>query len=131
MDAEQIDWAAELEIFIRRPRAAERAVYLAALPEVIKEYLLVPQLSERRERIKTMVELLRVYPLEIAVKAVESALEYQRTDRASLKSFAAYTAGNNASQQPPISEPWTPSEVVQWHPDLAIYDQLKVVGGNE
>lgn len=128
-DAKVIDWAAELEMFIRRPRAVERAVYLAALPQVIKEYILsAPDLRARRDRIKAMVEVLREYPLAIAEKAAASALEYQRTDEASLKIFAAYEAGLSVPKLIPLQEPWTPSEVAEWKPDLSAYDVLRVVG---
>ena len=58
--AKEIDWASELEIFIRRPRAVERAVCLKALPDCIKDYFLSAEdLKERRQRIKAMVDVLR------------------------------------------------------------------------
>lgn len=127
LSSKDIDWAAELEMFIRRPRAAERATYLSALPEIIKQYLLVSDLKERRERIKAMVELLREYPLEIAIEAVSHSLDYKRTDAASLKAFASYSAGLLIKTRPPLEEPWTPTDLVSWQPDLASYDQLREV----
>lgn len=128
-DAKNIDWAAELEIFIQRPRAVERAVYLKALPDSIKEYFLsTTNLGERRHRISAMVDVLRQYPLEVAERAAENSLRYGKTDEASLKTFAAYEAGGLDPEPLPLKEPWTPSDVAQWQPDLSIYDLLRVVG---
>ncbi len=125
--AENIDWAAELEIFIRRPRAAERAVYLRALPDSVKDYILsAKDLKERRQRIIAAVEVLRQHPLDIVVLAVEKALEYGRTDINSLRVFAAAQAGAQMPGAVPLEEPWTPSEVAEWQPDLSIYDALGV-----
>ena len=127
--AENIDWAARLEIFITKPRAAERAVCLKALPDVIEEYILTAaDLKERRQRIIAMVEILRQYPLDVAVKTARTALEYGKTDISSLKIFAAHQAGELIRVSEPIEEPWTPSEVAQWQPDLSIYDRLGVIG---
>lgn len=130
--AKDIDWASELEIFIRRPRAVERAVYLKALPDCIKDYFLSTEdLKERRQRIKAMVDVLRQYPLNIAIKAAELALSYGKTNEGSLKTFAAYEEGAFDTAPTPLEEPWTPSEVAQWQPDLSIYDLLGVVSSNE
>lgn len=125
--AENIDWAAELEIFINRPRAAERAVYLRALPDALKTYILsAPTLKERRQRIIAVVTILREYSLDIAVKAAEQAVSDGRTDVNSLRMLAALFASTAAAEPSPLEEPWTPSEVAQWRPDLSIYDLLGV-----
>ncbi len=127
--AENIDWAAELEIFIRRPRAAERAVYLRALPDSIKDYILSAQdLKERRQRIIAAVEILRYHSLDIVISAAEKALEYDRTDINSLRVFAAGQANAQIPNLTPLDEPWTPDEVARWKPDLTIYDSLGVAG---
>ncbi len=125
--AEAIDWAAELEIFIQRPRAAERAVYLRALPDSIKDYILsATDLKERRQRIIAIVDILRQHPLEIAVMAAKQALTYDRTGINSLRMLAARQASAQIPESVPLDEPWTPSEVAQWQPDLSMYDLLGV-----
>ena len=123
--AENIDWAAELEIFINRPRAVERAVYLKALPAALNTYILsAANLKERRQLIIAAVTVLRQYHLDVAVKAAQQALDYGKPDINSLRMFASLQAGASTPSPRPIEEPWTPSEVAQWHPDLAIYDLL-------
>ncbi len=125
--AENIDWVAELEIFIQRPRAAERAVYLRALPDSIKDYILSTEdLRERRQRIIATVDILRHFSLDIAVLATEKALEYGRTDINSLRVFAAGQANAQIPDLAPLDESWTPSQVAEWRPDLSIYDSLGV-----
>jgi transposase len=124
-NAKNIDWASELEIFINRPRAVERAVYLKALPVPIKSYILSAEdLKKRRQRIKTIVDILRYYPLDIVEKTAELALRHNKTDEGSLKAIAAYEQDILNPTPIPFKEPWTPSEVAQWQPDLSIYDQI-------
>lgn len=125
--AKDIDWAAELEPFVRRPRAIEYASYLKALPQGIKDYLIVSDLCERRKRIETMVCVLRDYSVDIAVVATGNALQYNRTDKASVLSFAAYA--DDVEGPLPIDEPWTPGEVAQWSADLGAYDRLVMSRG--
>ncbi len=123
--ANNIDWASELEIFIGKPRAAERAVYLNALPESIRNYILsAKDFRERRQRIIAAVEVLRQYPLDIVIAATEKALEYNRTDINSLRVFAAVQVNSGLPDLIPLDEPWTPTEVIQWQPDLSIYNAL-------
>ena len=127
-DAKSINWAAELEIFMKRPRAVERAVYLRPLPENIKEFFLsTTNLCERRDRIKAMVDVLREYP-RVAERAAANIIQCGKTDEASLKDFAAYEAGAIDFEPIPLKEPWTPSDVAQWQPDLSAYDLLRMVG---
>lgn len=125
--ARDIDWAAELAVFVRRPRALEHATYLKALPEEIKEYLFVPNLSERRQRIQVMIDVLKEFPLEAAVVAAKNALECNRPDRSSVLAFAAYAAQED--MPPPLEEPWTPAEVAEWRADLSNYDRLVMFRG--
>lgn len=125
--AEEIDWAAELAVFARRPRALEHATYLKALPREIRDFLLMPDLRERRHRIRTMIDVLETFPLEAAVEAARTALAYERSDRASVVTFAARAA--DVDVPPPLEEPWTPSEVAQWSVDLSSYDRLVMSHG--
>lgn len=125
--AEDIDWAAELAVFGRRPRALEHATYLKALPQDVRAFLLVPELGERRQRIRTMIDVLETFPLEAAVIAARDAMTHDRTDRASVVTFAARAADVNVP--PPLEEPWTPSEVAQWTVDLGDYDRLVMSHG--
>lgn len=124
MNPKEIDWPAELELFTRRPRAIEHASYLKALPPVIREYLLPSDLSERRERVRAMIDVLTEHRLEVAVQAVDAAQKAGRTDYASLMAFASYAADTGTPA--PFDEPWTPAEVAQWEADLDAYNRLVV-----
>lgn len=105
-----------------RPRAIEHASYLKALPALLWDYLLTPDLSDRRKRVQALMELLDQQPMAVVERAVASALEYKRTDVASLLAFAAHAADQGAPA--PVEEPWTPSEVAQWQANLGDYDRL-------
>ncbi len=124
-EASDIDWVTELEIFTRRPRAAERAVYLRALPESIKKYILsAEKMPERGRRIAAVVKALRVYSLDAVIAATKKALELNHTDMSSLQLFAGIEENKKLPILTPLDEPWTPEEVSQWQPDLTIYNVL-------
>lgn len=125
--AKDIDWAAELAIYERRPRALEHATYLKALPKEIKEYLLAADLNERRRRVQTMIEVFKQFPLEAAIAAAQNAIRYDRTDLSCVLTFAAQAA--QADFPPPLKEPWTPADVAQWHANIGVYDRLVMTHG--
>lgn len=79
----------------------------------------------------TTVTVLREHPLDIVILAAKQALEFGRTDTNSLKMFAARQASARTGEQMPLEEPYTPSEVAEWHPDLSIYDRLGVATHGE
>ena len=92
---------------------------------MLKTYILsAPTLKERRQRIIAVVTILREYSLDIAVKAAEQAVSDGRTDVNGLRILAALLASTASTEPSPLEEPWTPSEVAQWQPDLSIYDVL-------
>src|SRR5690606_1907671 len=62
------------------PGPLEYATYLKALPKQIKQFLLVPDLGDRRKRIATMIDALGEFPLEAVIAAATNALEYGRSD---------------------------------------------------
>lgn len=126
MNPKEIDWASELELYTRRPRAIEHAAYLKALSTPIRQYLLASELSQRRKRIEAMVEVLRQHPIEAAEQAAQTALQTGRVDSASLKAFASFAADPGAPA--PLDEPWTPGEVAAWTADLSAYDRLVMNG---
>ncbi len=65
-------------------------MYLRALPDSIKEYILsATDLKERRQRIIAAVAILREHPLDIFIVAAKQALEFGRTDINTLKMIAA------------------------------------------
>ena len=58
--------------------------------------------------------------------AAKQALTYDRTGINSLRMLAARQASAQIPESVPLDEPWTPSEVAQWQPDLSMYDLLGV-----
>jgi len=120
---EAIDWAAELRVFANKPRALEQATYLKALPQEVREYLLVEDLSERRRRVKTVIRLLADHGVRDIAKAARTALEYGKCDEAYLRVILGYNAAAGKAQAP-LRECWTPESVLTWRPELTQYDEL-------
>jgi len=122
-NTDKIDWIGELKIFLNKPRAIELATYLQALPNIIKQYLLPPDLSERRKRIKILISLLGDYKMTEIAKAVETGFERDKIGSADLRVLLEYQT-SQSQQIPPLDESWTPESVSGWQPGLSEYDEL-------
>jgi transposase len=129
--SKEIDWKGELRIYERRPRAIERASYLKALPEAVREYLLVKELKERPTRVKAVLELLEEYSMAEIEQAVEEAKMYGRYDLGSVKAIASYRQAGGYEEG--MKDVWTPAAMVHTEQDLSEYDSLaaKEVRGGE
>ena len=121
LEGKEIDWVAELECYRNKPRAIEYATYLKNLPPVLMQYLLTPELTERRQRLHSLISLLREHPLKQVEKSITVGLQSIRTDYASLKSIILHLSDQKALPQ---LESYTPRQVVDWRPNLRAYDSL-------
>lgn len=128
--AQNINWVAELSIFRNKPRAIENGASLRLLPQILRNYLLPPDLQKRKKRVESLIALFAKYDFATVVSAVESGLESGRTDSASLVNIADYIAGMEKVQAP-ISEHYTPKDITEWAPDLNKYSQLQGDGFGE
>jgi len=128
LKTELIDWAAELTIYANKPRAIEYATHLKALPKPIMDYLLAPQLNDRRVRVRNIITLLADYSvLEIAA-VLEPYQSFEDVDLNSLKMLLSLRTAQEPAQ--PLSETWTPQSLSNWQPALSQYDLLSPVGGD-
>jgi len=122
-DTDKVDWKSKLQIFKNKPRAIEHATYLKALPQKIRKYLLADKLSERRERIKTLLKLLDNYELTEITDAVAKALNSSKTAPGDIEAILRYQSTQNENKAP-IDETWTPEVVNNWQPGLSDYNEL-------
>ena len=120
---DEIDWQSELKIFKNKPRAIEHATYLKALPDPIKKYLLPPKLSERRERVKFVLELLDDYTITEIENSITIGTEKEKTSFADIRAILHYQ-GAQEKKQKPVDESWTPESVSKWEPALRNYNEL-------
>lgn len=121
LEGKEIDWVAELECYRNKPRAIEYATYLKNLPPVLMQYLLMPELTERRQRLHILIGLLRDYPLKQVERSITIGLHSSRTDYASLKSIVLHLSDQKSL---PLLESYTPRQVVDWRPNLSVYNSL-------
>ena len=128
MEGKQINWAEELECYRNKPRAIEYATYLKNLPPVLRQYLLTAELSERRQRLHSLIALLKEHQLSQVEKAVSIGLETDRTDYSALKSILLHLTEQRTS---PLLEDYTPRQVADWRPDLTVYNSLSAGGDVE
>ncbi len=129
--ADQVDWAAELRVLSGKPRAVERATYLKALPEIVRDFILGVELTRRRGRMKTLIALFEAgHGLQEIEEIVRMGLGYDVADEASLKAIAAHVTASEYGRA--LAEPHTPDQVRDWRPDLTRYDLLtgEVAGGD-
>ncbi len=123
LKTDDIDWKNELKIFKNKPRAIEHATYLEALPEIIKEYLLPPELSKRRKRIKLLIDLLDDYSISEIEKAIKTGQKLPKIRPSDLEGILDYQS-TKQDKNKPIEESWTPEKVVNWQPGLSDYNEL-------
>ncbi len=116
-----INWIDILTIYRNKPRAIEHGHYLKLLPDCVREFLLAPDLSLRRKRIKVLISLLKDHSMEEVAEGVKSSQEYGRTDYGSIKALIDYLK-NTQKNQEKVSFP--SDEVLTWKPDLGQYDGL-------
>lgn len=119
---EAIDWKATLTIYANKPRAIEQASHLKALPDVIKNFLLDEDLSERRQRIRALIALFEDHNLDTVTATVSAGLARSTTELASLRMIADVLTAS--ASQPPLAEGWTPVSTTNWTPNLSAYDIL-------
>lgn len=119
---ENMDWLTLIKIYRNKPRAIENGLYLKALPENIKHFLLADQLSERRKRIKCLIELLEEQSsIEKIDAAIEQAQTYGRTDYGSIKNILSYQKIN---ENRPLKPKFDVDASITWQPDLDQYNGL-------
>jgi hypothetical protein len=118
----EIDWVKELECYANKPRAIEHATYLKNLPPQLRQYLLAPELPERRQRVNALIGLLKAHPLKHVEQSIATGLEVGRTDYESLKSLVLRIAD---APTRPLLETYTPRAVVAMKPDLKLYSMLQ------
>ncbi len=123
---ELIDWGQELSLYRRKPRAIEHALYLKALPQPLRDYLLQVESSARSERVNILINLFKDFGLNEIQEAIEVALEADKTALADLKGILLYHEFTEPEKDSstPIAEPWTPEEVSNWQPVLTDYEKL-------
>ncbi len=121
--ADQVEWAAELRVLLRKPRAAERSTYLEALPQVLRDFIVEVNVKGRRARMKSLIALFEAgYSLSDVTETVRMGLRLDATDTASLRVLAGHTGDQELRED--IPEPHTPESVLGWRPDLGRYDLL-------
>jgi hypothetical protein len=133
LDITQIDWVANLQIFVNKPRAVELANCLKAMPGELRDYILSAELRGRPKRIKALMELLQPHRLATVQTALKRAkeLEIDPDDLPSLRSLASYQEAAKTSQKP-VNENVTPPAIRNWQPNLQSYNLLqKGVADNE
>jgi hypothetical protein len=110
-------------VFKNKPRAIEHATYLKALPKIIKKYLLIPDLSERKARIKFLIKLLDDYTITEIKDSISTGLKKMKTDFDTLKSILEYQSTKTEKKEA-MDESWTPESVANWNPSLKEYNVL-------
>ncbi len=119
---DKIDWQAELKIFTTKPRAIEHATYLKALPKNIRTFLLVDNLSDRKKRVKTLIELLDSHSITEIEQAAAIGIKEKKFASSELITIINYQISRSSKK--PVDESWTPESVKEWQPGLSDYNEL-------
>ncbi|MFW0858707.1 MAG: IS21 family transposase [Dehalococcoidia bacterium] len=124
-----IDWVSHLDIYRRKPRALEYSSYIQHLPPAVKEFFLNREGAARRQRIELVSELLQSeYTIEQIATAVAAAtkdgIEY---DAGGIRHLLYRQTHRYIPET--ISDDYTPACILNYAPDMRVYDQLIRNGG--
>jgi transposase len=125
-----IDWLSHLDLYRRKPRALAYSSYLDYLPQDLQDYFLNREGSLRRQRIELVIELLKsgYTILEIATAIAIAAQKGIEHDAGGVRHLLYRQTHRHLPETLP--DTYTPAAVVNYAPDISVYDRLTRGGGS-
>ncbi|MFD2117637.1 IS21 family transposase [Paenibacillus yanchengensis] len=119
-----IDWAAELTVIHKKPKAVTYAWIYSQLPLSLQNYVSIAEPNKRKLRIGWLVKWLRSgYSMDHISEAVDRTSVYQQ-DQEGVLYHALYQVSHPVASMEVLTEHYTPVDVKDYDPDLEAYDQL-------
>lgn len=123
-----IDWITELELIHKKPKAVTYAWIYTQLPPSVQSYVEISDLSKRKSRVGWLIKWISSgYTINQVAQAIERTSVYQQ-DQEGVLYHALYQISHPTSSMEVLEEPYTPTALKDYDPDLEAYDQLTRVG---
>lgn len=118
----EIPWHEVFKGFLRKPRSVNHSQFVRMLPEKIKEYVVVSDLEERRQRLAAMVNWSSLYEIHEINQVLVHFDELPGLSEISALLTLKFGTGKRPRQS--FAENYTPSELKGIGPDLSRYNSL-------
>lgn len=117
-----IPWHEVFKGFLRKPRSVNHSQFVRMLPEKTKEYISIPGLEERRQRLVAMVNWSSLYEIQ-EIHQVLSHFD-ALPGIAEISALLALKFGTGKRQTQSFPENYTPTGLRGTVPDLSRYNSL-------
>ena len=124
-----IPWHEVFKGLLRKPRSVNHSQFVRMLPEKIREYLLTPDLEERRKRLTAMVNWSSLYEIPDINQVITHFDELPGIAEISALLNLKFGTGKRKSQS--FTENYTPTGLRGVGPDLSRYNSLAKGGENK
>lgn len=125
----EIPWHEVFKGLLRKPRSTNHSQFVRMLPEKTKEYISIPDLEERRQRLAAMVNWTTLYEIQSINQVITHFNDLPGISEISALLALKFGAGKRQSQG--FAENYTPSGLRGIGPDLSRYNSLAKGGENE
>lgn len=122
-----IPWAEVFKGFLRKPRSVRHSQFTKFLPDILRDYLCINDLQERKKRIAALINWSSIYTINEITRAIE-----QIDNNATITAISGLLSLLNQQIKTCVGfpEPYTPEQMRGVIPDLARYNTL-VKGGEK
>lgn len=124
----EIPWYEVFKSLLRKPRSANHSQFVRMLPEKTKEYILVSDLNERRQRLAAILNWSSLYEIQ-EVNQVLSHFD-ALPGISEISALLTLRCGTGKRSKQDFVESYTPSNLRGSGPDLSRYNSL-AKGGDE
>jgi hypothetical protein len=125
---QEIDWKTELEQIQKKPKAVTYSWIYSQLPSSVQSYVNISDLNKRKSRIGWVIKWLNGgYTVDLISQVIEKTSIYQ-LDQEGVLYHALYRISHPDSSVETLEEHYTPKELKNYNPDLAVYDRLSKEG---
>jgi len=118
----EIPWNEVLKGLLRKPRSVNHSQFARMLPEKIKEYIIIPDLEERRQRLAALVNWSSLYEIPDINQVLTQFDTLPGISEISSLLTLKFGTGKRPTQG--FSENYTPSGLRGRGPDLSRYNSL-------
>ena len=126
-NGEDSDWKDYLPSLIRKPGATEHTRFFNQMPKLWQEYLKNIKGQERKSALLVLSEMVNDGNETLCDDALELAQEYGKTDADNIRQ--CYLFISKPERHPDPLKLSTDPPLVNYHPDLSVYDVLAGTGG--
>ena len=126
-NGKEYDWKDYLPSLVKKPGATEHTLFFNQMPKLWQEYLRSVKGRERKSALLLLSEIVRDGNEALCDDALELAGEYGKLDSDNIRACYLFISKPERSPQPLKFS--TEPPLLNYRPDLSVYDSLTMTGG--